>query len=365
MFSRFTLLFLLLLFTAGCYEKGRKMQAAIGLPGKINIVMPVAMKSHPTGKIIDSIFTAELEVFPRDEQLFNVRYVNPDQLNNSHKSIRNLIFVFTYDDRSADAGKIKSLIKPESLNSLMADTAAFVYTQSDVFARGQEIMYLFAADKPTLLRKIKLNAKKLTDHFNEKEKQRLKNGLLKSKANQALAERLTKKYGINIKIPFGYQLADQQQDFIWLRQINPADDKDVWIARKKFSGMQAFEQKNLISFRNSICRQYLFEDPEKPDTYLVTETSLSFKPVITRTVNFNNLYAVEMRGLWKTNIPSMGGPFLGYAMVDEATGYFYYIEGFTFSPAKSQREIMRELEVILSSFNFSQQKSAVEKSNPV
>ena len=56
MLSRFTLLLLFLVITAGCYEKGRKMPAAIGLPGKINIVMPVAMKSGPAGKIIDSIF---------------------------------------------------------------------------------------------------------------------------------------------------------------------------------------------------------------------------------------------------------------------------------------------------------------------
>ena len=49
----------------------------------------------------------------------------------------------------------------------------------------------------------------------------------------------------------------------------------------------------------------------------------------------------------------MGGPFVSYAMVDEANGKFYYVEGFTFSPSKDQREIMRELETILSTFRTS------------
>jgi hypothetical protein len=59
-----------------------------------------------------------------------------------------------------------------------------------------------------------------------------------------------------------------------------------------------------------------------------------------------------MKGLWKTNINTMGGPFMGFAFVDEARGLFYYIEGFTYSPSKDQREIMRELECILYSFKI-------------
>ena len=87
-----------------------------------------------------------------------------------------------------------------------------------------------------------------------------------------------------------------------------------------------------------------------PDYYLITETCIPYIPVQVRQVNFDGMYALEMKGLWRTNNKSMGGPFLGYAMADEKTGKFYYIEGFTFSPSKSQREIIRELETILMTF---------------
>ncbi len=46
----------------------------------------------------------------------------------------------------------------------------------------------------------------------------------------------------------------------------------------------------------------------------------------------------------------MGGPFTGYALVDQQMGRFYYIEGMVYSPDKSQRELMREMRVILNTF---------------
>src|SRR5690606_32504770 len=107
---------------------------------------------------------------------------------------------------------------------------------------------------------------------------------------------------------------------------------------------------SIIAWRDNIAKRYLFEDPDSKYTHLVTETSIPWKPVITQTVEFNGRYAVEIRGLWRTNNKTMGGPFVGYTIVDEITGYLYYIEGFTYSPGKDQREIIRELEAILWTF---------------
>ena len=351
------------LLLSACQEITRGKPEAIGLPGRINIILTSELRNGAVGRILDSLLTAELEVTPRDESLFNIKFVTPDEINRSHKSMRNLIIAFTFSDRSADAGKVKSLITTASLEKLQSDTSKFVTTQADTWARGQDVMYLFSTSPEALASKILKNSKRLVSFFNEKEKDRLKKGILKSNANKSLAENIQEKSGFFIRIPFGYQLADQQEDFLWLRQINPFDDKDIWVARKKFTTLDDFKQDRLIKFRNEVCRKYLFEDPEKLDTYLVTETSVPYKPVLTRVINFNGKYAVEMKGLWKTNIPSMGGPFIGFAFVDEEKGYFYYIEGFVFSPSKPQREILRELEVILSTFSTEGKKEESEKSS--
>ena len=150
------------LILGGCFDSSTTKPEAIGTSGRINIVIPPGLKSSETGKLIDSIFTQEATVFPRDEQLFNVGFVDPMAVNRSQKSMRNLVFVFTFDDNSPEAAKVKSLITPASLDMLRNDTDGFVITRSDVFARGQEVMYFYGPDKATLTARIRENAGRLT-----------------------------------------------------------------------------------------------------------------------------------------------------------------------------------------------------------
>jgi len=130
-------------------------------------------------------------------------------------------------------------------------------------------------------------------------------------------------------------------------------DKDIFITWKPYESEYQLLPDSLVAWRNNVAQRYLFEDPDNPVSYILTETEVPFKPVIARQSRLNNYYAMELRGLWRTNNKSMGGPFVGYSLVDEPRGLLYYIEGFTFSPGKPQREIMRELETILKTFQTS------------
>jgi Domain of unknown function (DUF4837) len=340
---------LALLMAASCSENGKAVEQAIGLPGKINIIINPDQWNGPMGKTIDSLFTQEMTVLPRPEGIFKIRQVNPDAVNASMRRTRNLIFVFTLDDNSVQAEALRQMVTEATLQKIRQDTSLFMSGLSDVYARDQEVLYLFGSDAKVLHAKIRKNGQRLIDHFNSKERSRLEKGILNATTTKALSEQLSKERGFSIKIPFGYRLADNQKDFVWLRQINPLDDKDVFIARKKYNSPADFKKQNLIKFRNEICQQYLFEDPEDLDTYLLTETSIGDKEVEVREFNWAGRYAVEMKGLWKTNVNTMGGPFMAFAVVDEQKGVFYYIEGFTYGPSKDQRETMRELEAILYS----------------
>ena len=102
---------------------------------------------------------------------------------------------------------------------------------------------------------------------------------------------------------------------------------------------------------HQIARKYIFEDPERPNTFVMTERD--DYPVISEVTNINDRYTVSLKGLWHTNNLSMGGPFISYSFVDEALNRIYYIEGFLFSPGKPQRESLRELRTILSTFKAS------------
>ncbi|MBX2895043.1 MAG: DUF4837 family protein [Cyclobacteriaceae bacterium] len=350
---KYVLPFLLFIVVA-CMEPGSKnLPPASGKSGDIFLIMDSVQWKGPLGRTLDSIFRAEMEGLPRKEAIFHMRWIDPRKLNFVLKQRRNLIFAVTFDQKTQGARQIRATFTPESLEQLKANPNLYSQNARDVFAKNQEVLFLFAQTEAELIQYIQANSNKMVEYFNQRERERLTTSLYKSGQPKGIAPMLRKEFKCEMKIPFGYQLVQQESDFFWARQINPYDDKDVFIARKKYTSQAQFQRDSLIAFRDAICKQYLFEDPERPETHLLTETTVLHKPILTRELSFNKKFAVEMKGLWKTNNLTMGGPFLSFAFVDEAQGMFYYIEGFTFSPGKDQREIMRELETILYTFKTS------------
>ena len=339
-------------------KKSENLPKAAGISGDMYLVMDSIQWKGSLGKLLDSTFNAEMRGLPRTEYIYNMHWVDPRKLNFILKQRRNIIFATTLDKQSHGAKIIKKIFTPDFVEKIKLDPTLYVTTSKNVFAKGQEVMYLFGNNEKELIANIRKNRQQLIDYFDKTERDRLTVSLLKSGQLKGLGDWMRKNMKADLKVPFGYKLVVNEKDFVWVRQINPNDDKDIFIARKKYISADQFKLDSLIKFRNEICKKYLFEDPDVSDSYLITETTVPFVPVETRKVNFNNQFCMEMRGLWRANNFSMGGPFVSYSLVDEVSGYFYYIEGFTFSPSRSQREIMRELETILFTFKTSGQLPA-------
>lgn len=344
---------LIIIFATCSGKKGSNLPSASGRTGDIFLIMDSTQWRGPLGEVIDSLFNAEMEGLPRKESIFHMRWIDPRKLNFVLKQRRNLIFAVTLDQKTVGASHIKRTFTPESLEKIKTDPNLFSQNSHNLFAKNQEVLFLFGKTEADLLKNLRTHGTKLVEYFNLRERERLTASLFKAGQLKGIPQIMRKDFQCEMKVPFGYQLVMNEPDFLWVRQINPQDDKDIFIARKKYTSPDQFKKDSLIAFRDQVCRKNIFEDPERLDTYLLTETEISFKPVITREINFNKKFAVEMRGLWRTNNLTMGGPFLGYTFVDEAQGLLYYIEGFTFSPGKDQREIMRELETILYTFKVS------------
>ena len=339
---------------AACVEPGSEnLPPSSGRPGDIFLIMDSAQWKGPLGRTLDSVFSAEMEGLPRKEAIFHMRWIDPRKLNSVLKQRRNLIFAVSFDQKAAGARQIRATFTPESLEKINADPNLFSQNVQNVFAKNQEVLFLFAQTEEALIKHIQANRVKLVEFFNLRERERLTQSLFRAAQPQGILPMLRKEFNCELKIPFGYEVAQQEPDFFWARQINAHDDKDIFIARKKYTSQTQFAKDSLIAYRDAICKKYLFEDPDRLETHLLTETTVPYKPVITREISFNKKYAVEMRGLWKTNNLTMGGPFISFIFVDEPQGMLYYIEGFTFCPGKDQREIIRELETILYTFKTS------------
>ncbi len=357
---RFIVVLLSIGLFSSCSSDTKSIPSASGVTGDMYLIMDSVQWRGPLGKTLDSIFSAEMPGLPRKESIFKMRWINPRKLNFVLKQRRNLIFAMTLDHHGEGSQIVRRLFTPESIEKIKTNPSTFSTTAQNLFAKGQEVMYLYGKDERTLVQNIRTHSAHLVDYFDQKERERMTRTLFKSGDVKGVNKMLIKDYKCSLRVPFGFKVADKKPDFLWLRQINPRDDKDLFIARKKYTSQEDFKKENLIRFRDEICRSYLFEDPAQSDTYLLTETTIPFIPVTAETLNFNGHFAVQLRGLWRTHTFGMGGPFQGFAFVDEGTQQFYYIEGFTFSPGKDQREIMRGLETILYTFKTSKELPAVK-----
>lgn len=355
-----TTILALVVLVLACSEKSeRSIPPASGGPGDMYLIMDSAQWKGKLGDVVDSIFNHQMRGLPRKESIFRARWIDPRKLNFVLRQGRNLVFVMTLDGTGTGARQIRGLFTPESIQKIKSEPTVFNRATKNVHAKNQEVMYLFGATEEALIKNLRENGSRLVDHFDQSERARLTASLFKAGRLKGVTEILQNKFQCELKVPFGYQLVQDEADFLWVRQINPKDDKDIFIARKKYISQKQFSYDSLLAFRNDVCRKYIFEDPERSDTYLVTETEN--REVLVEQTNFRNQFAMEMRGLWRTNNLTMGGPFLSYTLVDEGTGMLYYIEGFTFSPGRSQREIMRELETILHTFRTSKDLTPQKK----
>ena len=89
-------------------------------------------------------------------------------------------------------------------------------------------------------------------------------------------------------------------------------------------------------------KQLPVEDGDK----FITEEA--YPPYILETT-INNKFAFETKGTWEIKNQWMAGPFVNYAVRDTANKRYLILEGFTYAPSSSKRDLQLELESILKS----------------
>jgi len=347
-------LFLFACITA-CNNRNEKNAAylpkATGKPGDIILIMDSVQWKGELGSELRKIFRKEVPGLPQKEPMFNLIWVHPSRLK-LLTQIRNLVYVFTLDQQSMGSKILRRDFTPETLGRIKSDTSFFRFTRQNEYAKGQEVMYLFGDTEENLIHHLRRADEQIVNHFNAVERKRLEANLYGTKSTVGVASFLKKEHGIELRVPVGYLLADKQHDFIWLRQIEAEKDKDIFITWKPYESEYQLLPDSVLAWRDEVAKKYLFEDPENPISYLVTERE-NFE-VISRQVTLNKHFAMQIRALWRTNNLTMGGPYVGYALVDPTRGRLYYLEGFAYAPGTDKREVMRELETILGTFKTSE-----------
>jgi hypothetical protein len=102
--------------------------------------------------------------------------------------------------------------------------------------------------------------------------------------------------------------------------------------------------QDIIAARDSIGKHFFEGGAE--GSYFATETII---PPLQESTKIDGRFAIETRGLWKTKGDFMGGPFLSYTIYNDERQEILTVEGFLFGPDAKKRNILLEMEAMLTS----------------
>lgn len=337
----------------GTEKNDSHLPKASPVPNEILVVMDSAKWEGALGDELRQTFGAAIPGLPQEEASFIIRYVSPRHFKGFMKNYPNIVFVTTLDDRSKDSRVMRSYFTENSLQQIRENPDMFMLARKNEYARGQEVLHLFAKTEEELLQKIEENKRSLYSYFAESERNRLSRRLFTGLPNKKVSNYVEKQHGFRMEFPLGYDVAASADNFIWVRKLDQEEDISIWVGYQEYNNENVFQEENILELRKQIASQFIFG--KDSSTYMKTERDV---PVHTREVNFKGNYAVETRGLWRLHNMIMGGPFLSYTFVDEDTNRLYYIEGFAYAPGEKKRGAIREIEAILHTFKTTKKEQA-------
>lgn len=333
-----------------CSDEGPKktkdtslLAPANGEIGEIVTVIDSTQWEGTLGRALRSNLQIPMEAMPQDELLFELRKVNPLKLNNVLKKATNLLYIITLDGKTSQNRALRKLVTEDALQKIYTDSTRFIKISRDQFAKGQMVVFLFARDTELLVRKIEENAKYLRSVFGNEERDRIL-GRLKAGRQTAVEKQLFDDHGYRVMIPFGYDIAKGLNNFTWIRQLDVQAEKNIFIYEEDFDTQ--YQLDRIADLREEITSTYL-RDSEKPQLFITQQSALE---MITDTITVRGKFALRNKGLWKVSDSSAGGPYLSYVIVDEQRRKLYYLEGYVYSPGYDKKNLIREVDAILSSF---------------
>lgn len=333
-------------------SNGQLMLDSKGGIGEIVVVMDPKKWDAPLGKALREIFSRDIPSLPQSESWFKLMKMPARMFKNYIKRHHNVIFLTSLDNNTMEGRYMKGYFTKKSVAMIKKDPSKFMMRRSNVFAKGQRVMYLFGNNDTQLIENMKKNKDRLLNYFHDMEQKRLTAKLYGIAEQHKLSKYVQDITKLKLRIPANFKLAKEGKNFAWLRKrgdhIRRQADINLLITSRPYTSAKIFDEANMIAWRDKVCKQHT-NDTSLTDSYIVTETR--FKPVLeTKRIVKDKKFAVEYRGLWKLKNGSRGGPFLSYAFVDEAQKKVFYIEGFIYAPSTTKKTAIFETEAVLRTF---------------
>jgi len=219
-------------------------------------------------------------------------------------------------------------------------------TRKDLWASPQRVIKMTVPSKQEFFAEFDKNKETFIEYFNANERRRVTLAF-DAIEDHSFRNNLIDNFDISMRFPKSFYVATQTDDFIWLRREAERFSQSVFIYYYPYNEMTAFDPMEIVRVQDSVTKKYI----PGPSEGSYMKISM-FEPPVTKQLEFNGNFAVEMRGLWEVEGDFMGGPFISYTTVDERYNRVLTIVGYVYNPGQEKKDLMRQVESILYTFQY-------------
>lgn len=329
-FGKIFALVAVMLALAGCKGKNRGalLPNVSGKAGEIVVVIDKDNWEGEIGNALRGILADDTPYLAQREPLFTLANVPPGSFNNMFKMHRNILILN---------------INPQN------EKTGMMYKR-DQWARPQSVAQVNAYDEAGALEILAEAKAQLPEFFEAAERDRII-------ANSILYEELTlrdpveKLTGGILHFPSGYKLRKVTDDFVWIADEKQYTNQTVLVYRYPVPAEDPFSVESIISKRNEVMQANvpgMFDGTYMTTATAVTPTTLSLK--------YHGIDFVQTRGFWEVEGDFMGGPFVSHTFYSQDGKDLIVLEAFVHAPRFDKRQYLRQVESILYSFEWKNEK---------
>ena len=294
-----------------------------GAAGEILIVLDNTLWKGEIGNILRETFEQEYPSLPQPEPLFDVIHIPQGAFDNMFRTHRTIIL--------AD-------ISPE------IESNKITYSQ-DRWARPQLIINIYASDNQSFIKLLQDFGERLVNKILNEDRKRIAE-VFKSSKDLNIKNSLAKLH-VNLAIPRGYNIDVNTDEFMLLSVETPRSSQNLIIYHYPYLGEKNLLTKSLIDKRDEFLMKYTVGT--RANSYMTTTTII---PPLAYDLNKGDKKYIEIRGLWELHNGYMGGPFISHTALDETRKEIITVEGYVYNPGDKKRNLMRQIEAIVYSFEI-------------
>ena len=309
--------------------------ARVALPGKVGaagelvVVAETEVWEGLAGDTIQAIMGQPYPVLPQYEPLMDVVHLEPSLFDRFWKPHRNILVLEVADRIDTQEPSLQFF--------------------RNKYSRGQIYMVAKAKSPEALTRILGERGGEMVSLLHAEETSRYAD-IVALSANEVLARDVQARWGVQGVWPKDARMAKQTEEFWWvdrqLTRLKGGDNHDIqqgfFIHSEPYVSEDQLSLEHVLNRRDELTRKHV-SGPTK-GSYMTTERR--YIPAYEE-VEYEGMFALEVRGLWKMENDFMGGPFYSLTLVDAARGRLLTFEGYAYAPYFDKRPYIREVEGLI------------------